>query len=141
MEKINESKVIFNRRLLLITQYRLLKFLERCSHKTPLNYVIPAYLKDEDIKAEFKRLVLKAKEDNLFEDENYYDSKEIVIQGVLFNALKKKKLLAETIAEIESSLSKRNISKSEINEWSNFLNYCIDNPKEINKYKVKNGRG
>ena len=139
MEKINENKIIFDRRLLLVTQYRLLKFLERCSHRSIFSYTIPAYLKDKDIKTEFKRLVLKAKEDNLFEDESYYDSKEIVVQGALFNVLKSKKLLAETIAEIEGSLSKRNISKNEINEWSTFLNYCIDNPKEINKYKVKNG--
>ena len=139
MEKINENKIPFERRLLLATQYRLLKLLEHCSRRVNFSYVNPTTLRDEEIKEEFKRLVLKTKEDNLFEDESYYDSNEIVIQGVLFNTLKDKGLIAEAIAEIESSLSKRDISEEEVKEWSDFLNYCVSNPKEMNKYKVPNG--
>ena len=122
-------------RILLVTDYRLLKFLERASHRCALKEPSFEDLTDNELMEKFSNLFIEAAKNNSFETEEYFHSNEIVEQGALFKALESKDLLAEAIVHMERIQSSRELNEADIEERVNFLDYCIKNPQELNKYK------
>ena len=120
---------------LLIMEYRLLKFLEKASHRSHEKVSLQENLTENELKERFCYLFLESVKNNSPNTEEYYQSREIVEQGILFNLLREKGLLAEAIVDIEKAQSKRGIGVGEAEEYIDFLNYCIKNPQELNKYK------
>lgn len=132
---MNNKELPFSKRQILVSEYRLLKFVEHAARKFAPNVKLKE-LRDEELKKEYIDLVLDMYKGNSLKDEEYLSSKEVAKQRELFKLLKDKGLLAEVVVEIEIALGKSTIKGEEKERYIEFLQYCMNNPKELREYKI-----
>ena len=139
----NSIDLKFMKRRILVFEYRLLKVLEKSAHRfTPdVSKEVNRIIKKDRVKNEYIKLVMEASEKNYLSTEEYFESRKLGVQAALHRILKDKGLIAEAVSEINWLKSHKGIkpTKEDLAEDIEYLKYCLDNPKEMNKYKVPNG--
>ena len=138
----NSTDLEFMKRQILVLEYRLLKVLERSAHRyTPdVSKEVSEIVSKDEVKNEYIRLVMEVSEKNFLSTESYFESKELGVQAALHRLLRDNGSIAEAVAEINWLKSHgQKPTHEDIIEDINYLKYCLDNPKEMNKYKVPSG--
>lgn len=139
---MENNKKDFLKKQILISEYRILKFIEHCGRSIAnklLKEIKDKYKSDEELKRKYISLVLEAEEKDLYSSEEYFESNELGTQSALFTLLKEKGLIAETVAEINLLNSEEGINQEQLIKDTEYLSYCIQHPEEMNKYKMKEG--
>ena len=128
----------------LVTQYRILKFLERASHRVnydfglSLDKCVDEEYNNKDLKETFVAYVFHAESEEGRKVE-FLRSKELAYLGSLYRVSQKRGILEDGIAryifEVLNPASK--IDRKKVNTYAAHLRYYRNHPEIHREYKLK----
>lgn len=129
----------------LVNQYRIIKFLERASHriKNSYDFDLDEFIEKEfptnrELKDIFIDFIYYSESEEGYKVE-YLKSKQLLHLGSLYRVCQKRGILEDSIAkyvyEVSNSASK--IDRKVVNSYAAHLRYYINHPEIHKEYKLK----